>query len=496
MKPTPLFCSLLAASALVISTISPQAHRSLAQAQQLSPAINETAAEAEDTNKKSAEDIDAFIEKLMAEKQIPGLSLAIVRDGKLFKTQAYGQLNRTLHVRTRPSSIFPIASISKPFTATAIMLLVQDGLIDLDEPISTYLVDTPEHWQAITVRHLLTHTAGLSEAVYEKNLRKLLTLNSFFDVAKESPLLFEPGEAWMYSNTGYNLSALLIEEVSNQPFEVFMARRIFEPLGMNNTDAIRTSYQFNNFATGYVLNGRNNLAPTSLTKFFKPKFVPIFYGSGSMTSTATDLARWEIAMQKGELLTPELQAEMEKPVVMNSDRTFNYGLGWFVERHQGRRVISHGGNLGGFSTSIARFPDDNLTVIVLTNKDAEDGDEIAQSIAEQYISPLRIAVDVPKQRDPHPDLTEQLRQAANGEKSAIAFTSEWTILLNTPRGQAAWQRYRAQMPPIEALDLLQQEPHPNGTRYTYRAITANGNRLLTFVLTSDSQIAALGTAPH
>lgn len=511
MKRIPLFCSLLAASTLITSVLFPSLHRPLAQAQEAIPIMNtidseeidaegisskEIDSEERGSKETSDQDIDAFIANLMAEKQIPGLSLAVVRDGKLIKTQAYGQINRSLNVRARPSSIFPIASVSKPFTATAVMLLVQDGLINLDEPISRYLADTPTHWQTITVRHLLTHTSGLSKAVYDKNIRDLTTLKGFFNAAKDNPLMFEPGESWTYSNTNYNLAALLIETVSEQPFGAFMKNRIFEPLGMTNTDAIRASYQFNNFATGYFSDNHNNLQPHALARFFKPKFVPIFYGSGSITSTATDLARWDIAMQKGELLTAESQEAMAQPVVMNSDRTFQYGLGWFVEHQQGHSIISHGGNLGGFSTSISRFPKDKLTIVVLTNKDAEDGDAIARSIAEQYIPQLAIDINAPKQRDPNPTLTEQLRQLANGETSEITFTPEWETMLTTPRGQRGWQAYQEEMPSIQTLELIQQEPHTNGTRYYYRAVTTNENRLLTFVITPDNQIAALGTASH
>lgn len=495
MNRASLFCSLLTASTLITSTFLAPVQNPLAQAQFSIPVINETGFEAI-SERASDQAINAFIETLMADKQIPGLSLAVVHDGKLIKTKAYGQLNRNLNVHARPSSIFPIASISKPFTATAMMLLVQDGLLDLDAPISRYLSDTPSDWQTITSRHLLTHTSGLSEAAYENNLRDLQTLEGFFNAAKESPLMFEPGESWTYSNTNYNLAALLIETISEQPFESFMKSRIFDPLGMTHTDAIRDSYQFNNFATGYFLDNNNILQPDALARFFKPKFAPIFYGSGSITSTATDLARWAIAMQKGELLTDESRAAMEQAVVMNSDRTFQYGLGWFVDKQQGHRIISHGGNLGGFSTGISRFPDDKLTIIVLTNKAAEDGDAIAKSIAEQYIPQLAFEINAPTQRDPHPALTEQLRQLANGNTSAIAFTPEWEIMLTTPRGQLGWQTYREEMPPIQALELIQQEPHANGTRYYYRAITAQDNRLLTFVITPNNQIAALGTAPH
>ena len=443
----------------------------------------------------TTETVDVLVEQIMAERHIPGLSLAVVRDGKLVKTQGYGYLNRDLNVHTRTSSVFPIASVSKPFTATAIMLLVQSGQIELDVPISTYLTDTPAHWENITVRHLLTHIAGLSESVYANRLRTIRTLSGFQTQASKIPLDFQPGEAWAYSNTGYNLAARIIETVSGQSFEAFMEDRIFEPIGMDSTDVVRESYDFSNRATGYGWDS-GQLQPHPFNRRLNARLIPIVYGSGSMTSTVTDLARWEIALQKGELLTLELQAEMQEPVVMNSDRQFKYGLGWFADSVNGHRMVSHGGNIWGFTTSLARFPDDQLTVILLSNKDGESGDEIAKKIAEQYLPALVINPDAPAVNDPNPTLTAALLQYANGDTTAISPTSEWQIFLSTPRGQSLISRFRDELgrDGIRALELIDQENHPNGTRYKYRAITADDRKFLSAIVTPDGLLAALGTA--
>ena len=453
------------------------------------PAISQTIPSA------TTETVDALVEQIMAERHIPGLSLAVVRDGKLIKTQSYGYLNRDLNVHTRPSSVFPIASVSKPFTATAIMLLVQSGQIELDAPISTYLTDTPAHWENITVRHLLTHTAGLSESVYANRLRTIQTLSGFQTQASKVPLDFQPGEAWAYSNTGYNLAARIIETVSGQSFEAFMESHIFEPVGMGSTDVVRESYDFSNRATGYFWDG-GQLQPHPFNRRFNARLMSILYGSGSVTSTVTDLARWEIALQKGELLTPELQTEMQKPVAMNSGRQFKYGLGWFVDSVNGHRMVSHGGNIWGFTTSIARFPDDRLTVILLANKDSESGDGLAMRIAQQYVPALAVNPDAPAVNDPNLALTAALLQYANGDATAITPTSEWQIFLSTPRGQSLTARFRDDLGrnQIKALELVDRENHPNGTRYRYRAITADDRKFLSAIVTPHGLLAALGTA--
>ncbi|MEN8447550.1 MAG: serine hydrolase domain-containing protein, partial [Cyanobacteria bacterium J06555_13] len=223
-----------------------------------------------------------------------------------------------------------------------------------------------------------------------------------------------------------------------------------------------------------------------------PKLMPSLQGAGSITSTVLDVARWEIAMQKGQLLDLAAQSEMQQPVVMNSGRTFHYGLGWFLSQVNGHPVVSHGGNIWGYSTSISRFPDDRLTVIVLTNKDDEEGDKLAVKIAEQYVPGLVVDWAAPAIADPNPVLTGQLLNYLNGDDGAIAPTPEWQISLSTPRGQGLRASF-SQIGPVEALELLAQEDHANGMRYRYRAVMPDSNPLIEAIITPDGMLAALGS---
>ena len=348
------------------------------------------------------------------------------------------------------------------------------------------------------MRHLLAHTAGLSESIYTDSSSKLLTSEGFLAQAIKAPLDFSPGESWMYSNTGYGLAAIIIENVSGQPFAAFMKARIFEPLGMNATDALRDSYLFSNRAMGYVpdSSGRS-VEPIDFPFRLLPRLMPSLFGAGSVTSTVLDVARWEIAMQKGVLLDPTTQSEMQQPVVMNSGRTFHYGLGWILGQSNGHSMVSHGGNLYGYSTSIARFPDDNLTVIVLTNKDNEQGDEIARKIAEQYVPTLSIDRNAPAIADPNPTLTDQLLSYVNGNEAAIPQTPEWRILLTTPRGQSIRASFAKEIRAgkVQSLELISKEAHENGQRYQYRAVMRHHDRLINTVITPEGMIAVIGTVP-
>ncbi|MEL6469327.1 MAG: serine hydrolase domain-containing protein [Cyanobacteria bacterium J06623_4] len=438
--------------------------------------------------------IDTFIQQMMADRHIPGLTLAVVQDQKLTKVQGYGVLDREQNIRARPSSIFPIASMSKPLTATAVMLLVQDGKIDLDAPIGTYLTKAPEHWEQVTVRRLLDHTAGLSERVYGGDF--LISPADFVEKAAAAPLNFEPGAAWMYSNTGYSLASSIVEAVSNQSFTDFMAERIFEPLGMSQTDVVRDSYMFSNRAMGYFVSEEGAAQPVS--DFFRysllPRLMPGLQGAGSITSNVVDLARWEIALQKGQLLAPDVQLAMQQHNTLNSGRIADYGLGWIVKDINGHTAISHGGNLWGYSTSISRFVDDDITIIVLTNKDGENGDWLAQKIAEQYMPNLVLDLDGPAIADPNPALTEKILAFMTGDETAIELTPERQIALtSTVRGQSIQARWAdlVRTDPLQSLDLLSQADHPNGQQYRYRATSAGGEHLLTAVVTPEGLIAGL-----
>ncbi|MEM8505774.1 MAG: serine hydrolase domain-containing protein [Cyanobacteria bacterium P01_D01_bin.1] len=461
------------------------------QAQDVNTFLEDTITVATLQNKTDA--IDTFVEEMMKEKQIPGLSLAVVYDEKLIKTKSYGWLDLERRIKTRPSSIFPIASMSKPLTATAVMLLVESGKLDLDAPISTYLSDLPEAWRPITLRQMLAHTAGLSEKVYTQKISKLTTPEGFLAEATQEPLDFQPGEAWMYSNTGYNLAAIIVESVSGESFNAFVKAHIFEPLGMTNTDVLRDSYVSSNRAVGYEPTNRGRgVEAIDISYRDLPKIMPMFLGAGSVTSNAVDMARWAIALQKGQLLTPASHVEMQQFSTMNSGRAADYGLGWFLDTINGRDMISHGGNLWGYSSSIMRFPEDKLSIVVLMNKDNEPGDLIAKKIAEQYIPDLLFDRDAPAMPDLAPDLTQKILAFVNGDENAIDRTPEALLALQTPRGQSILDRYRQYRREytIESLTLIESQTHPNGIRRRYRTTaTAGEPHIITAVVTPDSLLS-------
>ncbi|MEM6869416.1 MAG: serine hydrolase domain-containing protein, partial [Cyanobacteria bacterium P01_C01_bin.121] len=295
----------------------------------------------------------------------------------------------------------------------------------------------------------------------------------------------------------YSLASSLVEEVSGDTFSAFMANRMFEPIGMNHTDVIRDSYLLNNHAMGYFADGNYSLQPLSQVLSGDNSIRKIMHGlqgAGSVTSNVLDLARWEIALQKGQLLDSAMQAEMYELGTMTSGKRTGYGLGWFVKDINGHTAISHGGNLWGYSTSISRFPDDQLTVIVLTNKNGEDGDRIARKIAEQYIPDLAIDGNAPAIADPTPAITEKILAFVNGDETAIEMTPEDQIArTSTVRGRQMYAQWvdRSRQAPVKELELLAVASHPNGTKHRYRATTDSGARFLSIVITPDGFISGM-----
>ena len=182
--------------------------------------------------------IDEYIKVEMEKRRIPGLALAVIQHGAVIKMQGYGLANVELDVPVTPDTVFELASVTKQFTATAIMLLVEEGKVGLDDPIPHYLSNTPDAWQGITVRHLLTHTAGLASpetgfrALYAGGARVNYTTAEMFEAATQDPMSFAPGERWQYSDVGYFLLGMILEKASGQHYRALVTERFFQPLGM------------------------------------------------------------------------------------------------------------------------------------------------------------------------------------------------------------------------------------------------------------------------
>ena len=283
-------------------------------------------------------------------------------------------------------------SISKQFTATAIMLLVEERKIGLDDRVTNYFGWLPKEWGEVTVRHLLTHTSGIREQQWKDGI---IEFDRFEHDQEEvvrtafGPMLVRPGEKFAYSNVGYRLLGMLIEKASGQSYWDFLEQRIFRRIGMEVTRNSDPKTIIPNRARGYGISGGNpeNREPVTASAAFS---------QGALISSVLDMVKWDAALDSERLLKRTSLDQMWTPVRLNDGTTYNYGFGWYLRPVPGHRTVAHGGGLPGFSTFIRRFIDDKLTVILLSNCETADTGRIALGVAGLYV-PALVSPEVKKQ---------------------------------------------------------------------------------------------------
>jgi CubicO group peptidase (beta-lactamase class C family) len=341
--------------------------------------------------------VDVYIEGEMRKQGIPGLSLAVVRAGKVVKMKAFGVANVELNAPASPNTVYELQSITKSFVACGIMLLVRDGKLSLDDKITKYLSGLPVAWSEVTVRQLLGHTSGIPSFVQDQGsgqaiiafAQKVSSSEEIVAWAAARPLKFAPGEGRKYSSTGYHLLGMIVEKVTGKPWGQFLHDRIFAPLGMTSTRVYSSEDIIPNRSSGYLRFGdlKNGL-------WFTPAYRES--AAGGLVSTAEDMARWEIALQAGTILEPSTLAEMAVPIKLRSDSVVQerdgtrHGLGWDLETYQGHRIVSHGGDhVSGFTANFSRFVDDKVGIVVLANLMPMDIGAITKKVAAFYIPSLK-----------------------------------------------------------------------------------------------------------
>jgi D-alanyl-D-alanine carboxypeptidase len=363
----------------------------------------------------SADDADDYVEAEMKVQRIPGLSLAVIKDGTLIKATGHGLANLEVSAGATAETIYELGSVTKQFTATAIMMLVNEKKLILDDRLSRYLPDVPQAWEGVTIRHLLNHTSGIANHAEMKVIMddegKEYTRAQMLGLIANAPVKFKPGEEWAYNDSGYFLLAQVVETASGQPYEQFLTERIFKPLEMTVTRSTVLDEVVQHRASGYIWrDGQFRRGhPVSPTQSL---------GGGHLRSSVQDLAKWDAALRGEKLLPRHLLDEMWTPGKLNNGRAVpsyltdlkdsSYGFGWLLGELRGHRFVEHGGSISsGYTSDILRFLDDGLTVIILTNRsvslaeanyfapDAPRPWDIAKGVVKYYIPDLRRPANVP-----------------------------------------------------------------------------------------------------
>ncbi|MDB6121212.1 MAG: Beta-lactamase [Pedosphaera sp.] len=327
-----------------------------------------------------ADKVDELVEKEMKAHQVAGLSLMVVENGAQTKIKGYGVANLEWNVPVDKDTVFEIGSITKQFTAACILLLVEDGKLSVDDKISQHLKNTPAAWSNITVRHLLTHTSGIKSytGLDGFEFTRHLTQEEFIKKIGTHPLAFQPGDSWAYCNTGYSLLGYIVENGSGKNYWEFIRERIFQPLEMTSTTSRNPGVIVPHRAAGYELKNHKPInRDYDLTDIFS---------AGAIISTVVDMAKWDAALDGEKLLKESSKQLWWTPNKLNDGKIKNYGFGWYLDPLDGHKNIAHGGATSGFSATIQRFPDDKLSIIILTNAD-ETGlaTSIAKKVAKLYL---------------------------------------------------------------------------------------------------------------
>lgn len=435
-----------------------------------------------------SDEIDDYIAERMKDAKIPGLSVAVVKDGEVLLAKGYGLADVELEARATAATVYEIGSITKQFTATAVMMLVEEGKLGLDDPITKYLDDLPEAWGGVTVRHLLNHTSGIKSYTSVGDFQKLARTDykpdEILAMVRDVKVEFAPGEKWAYNNTGYYLLGLIIEKAGGKDYDDFLEERIFKPLGMERTRPNNPRMIIKGRASGYgqvlgILGNRDPITPSSS------------FSAGCLVSTVGDMAKWDRALREGKLLTSSSFEQMYAPTKLNDGETHPYGFGWAVGSYRGHKVLSHGGGTAGFTTTIQRFVDDGVTVIVLTNlSGGSDVDGIARGIARRFVPSL----DDVEQADADPARTGRHKAIIEGiladKVDESAFEPKFHEFITSDEARRMTRQLVAKGP-LKSFAFVEEKEQGQGRTLYYRAVLGDTAHLITINLDPEGKIRGL-----
>jgi len=299
-------------------------------------------------------------------------TVLVMREGEPLLAQGYGMADLENEVPNALHTVFRIGSITKMFTSMSVMILAEKGKLQIEDLLSEYLDDIPDHWSEITLHHLLSNTSGIMHSWalpgFTENMSLRATSQETIAKFVDQPLVAAPGEKYHYSGAGFFTLSLVIEKVSGLSYADFLRANIFDSLDMADTGCDHPDSILAHRARGY--------APTEAGLINSPMiYMPILAGGGNLYSTVEDLARWDAALNEGQLISEASYKQMYTPVLNN------YAYGWRVVVENERRSVMHGGGVSGFNTFLLRFPEDEVCIIALSNVKPAPANPIAQELA-------------------------------------------------------------------------------------------------------------------
>lgn len=441
--------------------------------------------------------INAIGARSVAGRATPGLTIAILSDGSVVYAKGFGYMNVEDAVPARGNTSYPIGSNTKQFTAAAILMLQDEGKLNVDDRLSKYLPEIP-HANEVTLRNLLTHSAGYAEyteiGTFDEIGNRPTTIAAMVNTVDHRPLAFKPGTTREYSNTGYNLLALVIQRVSGTSYGDFLENRIFKPLGMTSTFVRSWDGTRPNIATEYQSYA---LGPWEHAEHLDYTW---FGGAGAIISNAPDLAKWNAALSGGKLLSKHSLTEMMTPHRIGKNDPFpDYGFGIMVSHlPNGHLMVSHGGNTTGAATQDARFPDDHLGIIVLANSGTFSYDTAVSALYRALVPSAAV------KPSPHPGSTPGKRARPQANPAMVAAAERWLDDATAGRIDMAQLRpdfrahlipqHRAALQALAALGkrtytLISTDRRPPTTSYLFAVKTPKKNLIYAYSRDDDGLVA-------
>jgi D-alanyl-D-alanine carboxypeptidase len=390
-------------------------------------------------------DIDDIVHKVLATTEVPSASLAVVKDGRIAYLQAYGDARLDPRTPASPTMRYSIGSISKQFTAAAVLMLAEDGKLSLDDPVSKY-VSGLTRGNEVTIRELLSHTSGYQDYWPQDYVMpmmlKSVTAEEIVDRWGRIPLDFDPGTKWQYSNTNYVIAGVIVEKVSGMPLWTLLGKRVFTPLGMESVTDTNDRALPQTDPRGYFRYALGPLHPA-------PKEGKGWmFAAGELAMTAEDLAKWDISIINQTVLKPASYKEMETVMLLKNGAPTRYGLGVGVSMVNGHRMLEHGGEVSGFTAENIVLPDDKMAIVVLTNQDAADA---ASQIGNRVRSALLKSENPQDQKE-----DEKIRKVYDGLQQGKIDRSLFTDNANSYFNGQALKDYASSLGPLGAPQSFTQ----------------------------------------
>lgn len=430
----------VAAASLSMTIFTTTAHRSRAQAPARARLVMQ---------------IDSLATAALRNGPVAGLSIAVVKGRDTIVMKGYGLADVENDVPATAETVYRIGSITKQFTSAAMMQLVEQGKVSLDDEITKYFPNFPTHGQRILVRHLMNHTSGIPSytdvgSIFGRVMTLAVPHDSLLAMVQNDSLMFTPGSGFYYNNTGYYMLGMLIEKVTGQRYGDYLAQRLFEPLGLRSTRYCSTEPLIKHRSQGYAVE-RGSLVNAAYINMDLP------FAAGSLCSTVRDMVKWESALFGGKVVSASSLAQMTTPAKLTSNRPMPYGFGLAPDTVGGHRLVAHGGGINGFISQEEYYPADSLTVVVLANTAPAPSGAIARNAAELVLglplttrprAPNEIALDS-VQRARY--VGQYALQAPDASRSPARVLEEGGHLVLEARGR------RTQLVPIGPNAFMMKE---------------------------------------